>query len=263
MDTSRSTIPTAIAGSATEEPDVDNAVEQLVHSHLALARRIAHRYAGRGVDTDDLCQVAALGLIKAAQRFDPTRGDPFVAYAIPTITGELRRHFRDHGWWIRPPRPVQELRPALAQTEDQLHQLLSRTPTDAEVATDAGVAVAAVKEARVIATCFRPGSIDAPVGIGGQSYASGLDGHDRQVAQADARMAVDALLRELSQADREILRLRFAEDWTQARIAEHLGVSQMQMSRRIKGILDRLRSRLEDASGESGREFALSDASGF
>ena len=226
---------------------------EAVELNLELARGLATRYVGRGIAVDDLIQVAYLGLVQAARRFDPTRETRFVDFAVPTIRGELRKHFRDAGWTIRPPRRFQELQAAIWAAESDLVQDLHRSPTPEEIGEHLDADTADVVEALALDGCFAPSSLDAPAGPDGRlaidSLAVDGDGHD----VADARVVLIPLLRTLKPRDRQIVELRYFQGLTQREIGQVLGVTQMQVSRLLARILRDLR----DAVGE---EFVASAA---
>lgn len=220
--------------------------EELVHHHLPMAHRLAGHYAGRGLATEDVKQVAAMGLVKAARRYDASRGNHFATFAVPTINGELRRHFRDHGWWVRPPRSLQELRPTVANAEAHLRQDLGDTPTDSAIAEYAEVNVAQVREVRQLGTCFTPASIDKKTPDGGAAWADSLSFEDTSMDNVEDRLTLAALLRDLPARDREIVRMRFVEELTQSEIGTCIGVTQMQVSRELTRILGVLREQLTE-----------------
>lgn len=221
-------------------------VEALVSSHLPLAHRLARRYAGRGMNSEDMRQVAAMGLVKAARGFDPKRGGHFPSYAVPTITGELRRHFRDQGWWVRPPRAIQEMRPSVTNAEQVLQQELGRAPTDAELAAEADVDVAQVREVHTLASCFSPRSIDSATAAGGHAPTEVMESEDPAMEQVETRLAVEAALSELPARDQRIIRMRFTDELTQEEIGQRIGVTQMQVSRLLTRILRDLRALLTE-----------------
>jgi RNA polymerase sigma-B factor len=220
--------------------------DRLVEVNLSLANALASRYAGRGVETADLEQVAALGLMAAARRFDPARGDEFLAFAVPTIRGELRKAFRNLGWMVRPPRRLQELQAQIRTSRHQLEQELQRTPRPSELADQLGVGLDEVIEALSIDGCYRPRSLDLPASPDDQATLG-----DRQAVidegfeRAEMHTILDPAMNTLGERDRLILRLRFVEGWTQAQIGEQIGVTQMQVSRLISRILGDLRSVIE------------------
>jgi RNA polymerase sigma-B factor len=222
--------------------------ERAVMANEGLAVGLATRFAGRGIDLDDLVQVAMLGLVLAARRYDPERGSGFSAFAAPTITGELKRHFRDHGWAVRPPRGLQELHHREREATATLQQELQREPTTDEVAVEGGITPDEVRAARGAGERYRSSSLDQPVhddaasSLGEQLADESVDPYERAATLISLRAAMDA---ELDERERRIISLRFGADLTQRQIGERIGVSQMQVSRLITGICRRLRTRLE------------------
>lgn len=218
---------------------------EVVRLNLEVAAAIARRYHGRGIASDDLDQVACLGLVKAVRGFDPTVGQDFLSFAVPTVRGEIRRYFRDAGWTVRPPRSVQELQNRLAGAEALLCQQLGRQPRPAEVAVHLGVPLALVLDSMSATGCFAPMSLDAPGPEGEQDGVRELLGDlDPAFASAEARLALQPLMRDLTDRERTILEMRYFENRTQAEIGAEVGVSQEQVSRLIAAILGRLRARL-------------------
>jgi len=218
-------------------------IERLVVDHLALARHLAMRYRGRGVDDDDLIQTARLALVLAARRFDPDRGD-FVAFAVPTITGEIRRHFRDATWAVRVPRRVQELHRAVRDDIEDTINTLGREPSDRELAASLKVGVGDVRDARRAGNAYRCQSLDAPTRADGSGLGEILpDGHDRCSAIDEYESLLPAI-RRLSPRDARILYLRFFHEATQSQIAASIGVSQMHVSRLLARVLGQLRAEL-------------------
>jgi RNA polymerase sigma-B factor len=226
------------------EQDSQELVRQLIETNAAVARTMASRYRNRGIDLDDLEQVALLGLTKAAQRFDPTAGHDFLSFAVPTIRGELRRHFRDSGWMIRPPRRVQDLQARIAAVQDELSAELGRSPRPTEIAARLGDAVSDVVEALAVDGCFTPTSLDATVGDGSSRLGDLLGDEDRALAWVEAKIMLDPVVKRLSPRDRKIVRLRFYEERTQQEIAEAVGLTQAQVSRVLTRILADLRTNL-------------------
>jgi RNA polymerase sigma-B factor len=217
--------------------------EEVVLRFLPLARQLARRYAGAGEPLDDLVQVASLGLVKAVDRFDPDRAVAFSSFAVPTILGELKRHFRDKGWSVRVPRDLQELARRLDPTQEELGRDLGRAPTPSEVAERLGVSEEEVLEAREAAHAYRAVSLDRPRtddDEGGPAVADAMGGEDPGFRRAEDSATVDQLLRVLAPREREVLRLRFAEDLTQQEIGDRIGVSQMHVSRLIRQAITRL-----------------------
>jgi RNA polymerase sigma-B factor len=217
--------------------------EQVVQRFLPLARQLARRYAGAGEPLEDLVQVASLGLVKAVDRFDPSREVAFSSFAVPTILGELKRHFRDKGWSVRVPRDLQELALRLDRTQEELSRELGRSPTPAEVAERLDVSEEDVLEAREAAHAYRAVSLDRPRtedDDAGPAVADAMGGDDPGFRRAEDAATVDQLLRVLAPREREVLRLRFSEDLTQQEIGDRIGVSQMHVSRLIRQAIARL-----------------------
>lgn len=220
-------------------------IDEVVLLHMRLAESIARRYYGRGIERDDLIQVANLGLVNAAQRFDPDMGKDFVSFAVPTITGEVKRYFRDHGWTVRPPRRVQELHAAISAASSEMSQTLGTSPSPADLAAHLGVDIDDVLEASASHECFTVASIDYR-GTGGEEtpLAETLGDLERGFARAEAVVALAPACRGLRPRDRRILFLRYFRGWTQQEIAQDLGVTQMQVSRLLARILGQLRTQL-------------------
>ncbi|MGN6722003.1 MAG: sigma-70 family RNA polymerase sigma factor [Marmoricola sp.] len=221
-----------------------------VQLNLDMARGLATRYMGRGIPADDLIQVASLGLVQAARRFDPTRGSRFADFAVPTIRGELRKHFRDAGWVVRPPRRIQELQASIWGIEPDLIQELHRAPRPREIADRLGVELDDVVEALALDGCFAPSSLDTPVGPDARPAMDTLAGNDDDLASAEARVMLGPLVKALKPRDRRIVELRYFEGLTQREIGAALGVTQMQVSRLLSRILRDLRSAMEGADIE-------------
>jgi RNA polymerase sigma-B factor len=231
------------------EGDV-TAREQLVERFLPLARQLARRYQRGGEQLDDLVQVASLGLLKAIDRFDPGRETAFSSFAVPTILGELKRHFRDKGWAVRVPRDLQELAVKVDRVADEMSRELGRAPTPAEIGERVGATVEQVLEAREASAAYRAVSLDRPRTEDeddGDSYADAVGEDDPGYRLAEAAATVERLMRVLSDREREVLRLRFAEDLTQSEIGARVGVSQMHVSRLIRQSIARLRDEAERA----------------
>jgi RNA polymerase sigma-B factor len=219
--------------------------EEVVILNMGVARAIAHRYRQRGLNLDDLVQVAYVGLVKAVNGFEPRHERDFLSYAVPTVSGEVKRYFRDFGWTVRPPRRVQELQGQIAKTSNELSQELGRSPRPSEVAIALDVEVDAVIEALAADGCFTPSSLDIPVGEDGSATLGELMHDDSEdFGSAEARIMLGPAVRRLGERDRRILELRFFEGWTQEQIAADIGVTQMQVSRLLSRILQDLRDQL-------------------
>lgn len=220
-------------------------LEAVVEMHLELAHAEAARYRSRGVPLDDLRQVAALALTKAARGFDVTAGHDFLSYAVPTIRGELRKYFRDHGWMIRPPRRIQELQARINLADGELANELGRAPRPVEIAEHLEAPVESVIEALASDGCFVPASLDHPAGGEGLTTLGDLLPYEDDGRSAsEARLVLGPVVRTLSERDRQILDMRFYQGLTQREIATRIGVTQMQVSRLLTRILGQLRSRV-------------------
>ena len=216
---------------------------ELVEIHLPLARAMAFRYAGRSEPVDDLVQVAAIGLIKAVDRFDPGRDLQFSTYAAPTILGEIRRHFRDRTWRIRVTRRLQELSADVNRARGDLNQVLGRSPPVAEIAANLHRSEEEVLEGLDVAAAYTTDSLDDPVG---ENLRRGdlLGQADTGLEGVDLHESLTPLLRRLPERERRIVQLRFYGNRTQSQIATELGISQMHVSRLLARTLAGLRSQL-------------------
>ncbi|MBA3746159.1 MAG: SigB/SigF/SigG family RNA polymerase sigma factor [Solirubrobacterales bacterium] len=219
--------------------------EALTQRYLPLARSIAMRYRRSNEPLEDLMQVASLALVRAIDRFDPNRDIAFSSFAVPTILGEIKRHFRDRTWSVRVPRDLKELALRVDRVVGELAEALHRQPSVAEIATAVGAQDEQVLEALQASQAHRALSFETPRSTGdGDDHTTladsiGMDesGFDR----AEKRATLDALLTTVTAREREVLRLRFDQDMTQAEIGAEVGISQMQVSRTIRQALDRLR----------------------
>lgn len=229
----------------------------LVEAHRGLGLAIARDYSGRGVEDDDLRQVALLGILKAVERFDPERGIPFSAFASRTVNGELKRWFRDRTWTVRPPRAAQERHLEVRSTTERMVQELGRAPTVAELAAALGATQDEILEALEASAAYRGSSLDAPRGGSdepdartlGDTLGTGEQGY----GHSEARVVVADLLETLPEREATIVRLRFYEELTQSEIAERVGISQMHVSRLLRRSLLALREHLGDeALGDEG-----------
>jgi RNA polymerase sigma-B factor len=224
--------------------------EELVERFLPLARQLARRYARPNEPIDDLFQVASMGLLKAIDRFDPARGNAFSTFAVPTIVGELKRYFRDTGWAVHVPRPIQERIGQVNRAMNDLSRDLGRSPTPSELAERLGHSTEEILEAMDAAKAFDAVSLDMPRGDsddGGSAYAETVGTHDERFEMVEYHAVIAPTMAALPDRDRLILRLRFERDLTQSEIAERLGISQMHVSRIIRRSLDRLRTVAEAA----------------
>ncbi|MDC2957734.1 MULTISPECIES: RNA polymerase sigma factor SigF [Streptomyces] len=221
--------------------------DKVVEAWLPMAERLAGRFRNRGESYEDLRQVAALGLVKAVDRYDPERGNAFESYAVPTITGEIKRHFRDHMWTLHVPRRVQDLRNRVRFATQDLTQTVSgRRPTVAEIAEHANMSEEDVLAGLEALESFTALSLDAelPGSEDGYSLSDSLGSSDPALDTVVDREAVAPRLAALPERERAILYMRFFGDMTQSRIAEHLGISQMHVSRLISRCCSRVREQV-------------------
>jgi len=218
---------------------------------MPLVRALASRYAGRGEPLEDLVQVGALGLVKAVDRFDVDRGVEFSSYAVPTIVGEIRRHFRDKAWAMHVPRRIKELSVRLSRVLDELTTELGRSPTVAELAEAAGAEEEEVIDALDSAHAYSTRSLHAPFEEGGDdSLAEKLGEEELGYRDVEDGSIVATGLDALDERERRIVELRFFDEMTQSQIAAEVGISQMHVSRLLRRALVKMRGRIEEVSGE-------------
>lgn len=214
-----------------------SARDELVERFLPLARKLARRYSGAREPFEDLLQVASLGLVKAVDRFDSSRGTAFSSFAVPTILGELKRYFRDLGWAVHVPRGAQERAVKVEEAHQQMSARTGRAPTVTELAEYLEFSVEEVLDALETSRAHHAASLDAPYDDGegdGGTVVDAFGAEDPELRMADARVTVGTAARQLSDREREVLALRFVHDLTQTQIAERIGVSQMQVSRILR-----------------------------
>ena len=226
-----------------EDHDV-RARDALIERFLPLARKLARRYAGSNEPYDDLVQVASLGLVKAVERFDPTRGFAFSSFAVPTIVGELKRYFRDSAWALHVDRSAQELARKIADARREVSLRQGRSPTVPELAEYLEISEEAVLDGLQTNEAYDTVSLDAPRAGSdeeAENRLEGLGGQDDRLDLVDDQATVFAAAQHLPERERRILYLRFGEDLTQAEIARRIGVSQMQVSRLLRKSVQRLR----------------------
>lgn len=234
---------TSSSGRSTQATSTTRSSDELALRNLSLAESVARRYYRHDAARDeDLLQVAYIGLVKAARRYDPAKGDAFAAFAVPTISGEIKRHLRDNGWFIRPPRAVQELRARVRDATPELVQRLGRAPGAAEMAVELGVTTAQVEEAVACQQNITAASLDVRVGADQNDTLGDLiaDEHD-DAQRSEAAAILWSGSRALTPRERRVVQLRWFEDRTQQEIAREIGVTQMQVSRILSKTLDRLR----------------------
>ncbi|MEW2328635.1 SigB/SigF/SigG family RNA polymerase sigma factor [Micromonospora chersina] len=226
-----------------DDPERARLRARVIKANLPMARRLARRYTGRGEPYEDLAQVGALGLIKAVDGYDTNRGVPFASYAIPTILGGIRRHFRDTAWAIRVPRSAQELSARVPEARGRLGQQCGRQPTDGELADHLEVTVAQLVAAVAAVAVYRLPSLNEPrPGADGVERLELIAAADPGYAAVDDRLTLRPLLAALPPRERRILTMRFYGDLTQAQIATRVGLSQMHVSRLLTHSLAQLRT---------------------
>ena len=233
---------------------------QLIERFLPLARSLARRYERGSEPLEDLVQVASVALVKAIDRYDPARGYAFSSFAVPTIAGELKRHFRDHTWMVRPPRGIQEVTLRVEGALARLTQQLDRSPTTSELAAAVDVGDEQILEAMQARSARGALSLHAPQGEPGEAMTlqDTLGAEDPDIERAEQRAQLDRLMTEISPRAREMLRMRFEEDMTQAEIGAAIGISQMQVSRILRQTISKLRE-IADQDPVAG-ELALAGA---
>ena len=233
-----------------EEGDTD-AREKLVMSHLNLVRFLANKFKNRGEPLDDLMQVGYLGLLKAIDGFDPSRGLEFTTYATPTILGEIKRHFRDKGWSVRVPRRLQELSAKVNQATDTLTTTLQRSPRIEEIAEYLDASVDDVLEAMESSSAYSSVPLEGTGSADNDDAPWIIDRYateDADLNLTDDRVLIEDALETLSPREREVIELRFREGMTQIEMAERLGISQVQVSRLLRRTLKKIQDKI-DPSG--------------
>jgi|SoimicmetaTmtLPB_FD_contig_41_8135145_length_1384_multi_3_in_0_out_0_1 RNA polymerase sigma-B factor len=217
-------------------------LNDLVVLNMPVARSVARKFSGRGCAVEDLEQTACIALIRAARDFEPGRGHHFLAYAVPCISGSVKKYFRDSGWTVRPPRPVQELQNRLEAVARVIDPATGSEPTQARLAELLGVEERAIDEALKARGCFTPTSLDLgvgdddPIALGDLLVAP----EDGAIEAVEARVVLAPALARLSAADRSVLSMRFVEERTQQQMAEELGTTQPAVSRLLSRILDEM-----------------------
>jgi RNA polymerase sigma-B factor len=226
-----------------------DARNRIVEAHRDVAEYYLKRYARRGVEADDLRQVALLAIVRAVDRFDPAHGVEFSTFASRTVEGEFKRYFRDRTWTVRPPRRAQELHLELRRAEEELAQRLGRSPTVAELAREVGDSIDHVLEALEAGVAHQGASLDQAPGASDDSDAAVLADrvlatHEQGYGRVDQAIVLQDVLAELDERDRTIIKMRFFENRTQEAIAQEMGVSQSYLSRILRRVLLDLRARL-------------------
>jgi RNA polymerase sigma-B factor len=224
------------------------AEDAIVLRHLDLVDGLVRHLGGGFRDQSDLRQVGCIGLMHAVRRFDPHRGDNFVSFAVPTISGEIKRYLRDNGWFIRPPRRMQELRQAVSSAVPDLAQQLQREPTVSDLAGYLHAPRARVAEAVGTRTSLHPVSLDAGLADDETTIGATIGAVDDRLERADLRLSLRGALATLTPRERRIVYYRFIEERTQQEIAAEIGVTQMQVSRLLTKIMGRLQAQLENVA---------------
>lgn len=235
------------AGLDPDDPRRETLRDELVTGYLPVAQHIARRFNHRGEPLDDLVQVATVGLINAIDRFDPVKGGEFFSFAVPTISGEVRRHFRDQSWSMRVPRRLKDMHVSINGAVSELSQTLGRAPKPSEIATHLDLPVSEVLEGLEAADAYRSSSLDEMLSSEDGSATVGelVGDADAELDRVDYRESLRPLLTELAPRERTIVMLRFFGNRTQTQIASEVGISQMHVSRLLAQTLARLRNRLD------------------
>ncbi|WP_457208662.1 sigma-70 family RNA polymerase sigma factor [Nocardioides sp. P5_C9_2] len=218
--------------------------DEIIRLNLVVATQEARRYERRGIDPEDLRQVACLALVKAVRRYDPALATDFLGYVVPCIRGELRRWFRDTGWVVRPPRSIQELQARVTRVSGELTQELGRSPRPSDIAARLGVPTERIEEAVSAHAGYSVDSLDATTEDSERPLAATLVHHEAGFSQVEARSVVAPLVRRLGAREQRILELRYLHDATQGEIGADIGVTQTQVSRLMTGINRQLRDEL-------------------
>jgi len=237
-----------LQGTTEDSADYIAQRDAIIERCLPLADHIARRFEGKGEARDDLLQVARIGLINAVKRFDVEMGSDFASFAVPTIMGELRRHFRDNSWSVKVPRRMKELHLQIGTASAEMSQRLGRAPTATELATELGIDRDEVLDGLMAGSSYKTTSIDGSAGSGSDdrpSLAETLGDVDPGLENVEYREALRPLLEELPERERTVLVLRFFESMTQSQIAAKVGISQMHVSRLLAKTLAQLREKLE------------------
>ena len=232
------------AGLPADHPDRIALRNKLVTGYLPVVQHIARRFAGRGEPVDDLEQAGTVGLLNAVDRFEPDRGIDFLSYAVPTITGEVRRHFRDRTWSMRVPRRLKDLQSSINGAVGPLSQELNRAPRPSEIAARLGISTEEVVEGLDAQQAYRSTSLDELVSGADTALTDTLGSVDAELDKVEYRQTLAPLLDELPERERTILVLRFFGNMTQTQIADRVGISQMHVSRLLAQTVAGLRRRM-------------------
>ncbi|WP_067814714.1 SigB/SigF/SigG family RNA polymerase sigma factor [Nocardia inohanensis] len=226
--------------------------DEIIRRCLPLGEHIARRYTGRGVEYEDLAQIAAVGVVLAVDRFDPANGASFLSFAIPTVTGEVKRYFRDSTWAVRVPRRIKEIQQRLTTVVPELAQRLGHQPTARELAAHLEVDLFEITQALIASNCYTTDSLDAPAATSGEQTLAPIDRmatEDPGYALIEDSMAAGPLLATLGERERTMLIMRYGQNKTQSEIARVLGVSQMHVSRLLARTLVEIRERALQSEG--------------
>ena len=236
----------ARVAATADESERSRLRSQIVELNVEIARSIALRYRSRGEQLEDLEQVACLGLVQAVSRYDPSFGKHFLTFAVPTITGEVKKHFRDRAWTVRPPRRIQDLQGRISAAVPDLQQQMHRSPTPEQMAQHLDEPLEDVIEALSADGCFLPSSLDRPVASEHGAAALGdlIGAADPDLERAEAHLSLIPAVNSLTEEDRRIIELRFFHDLSQIQIAEQLGTNQMRVSRALARILTTMRTQI-------------------
>lgn len=227
---------------------------RVVDANMPVAEAVAARYRRRGLSSEDLQQAAYEGLCKAVHRFDPAQAEDLLTFAVPTIRGEVQRYFRDHSWVVRPPRRLQELSAQVRSLREEVEQELGRAATTAELAERLRIDERTCEEALQASAAMHATSLDAPVGPAGTARISDLLGEGDRLERVDDHLVLRPLVAALGPREQQLLHLRFVEERSQAEIGEVLGVTQTQVSRLLRKVLDDLRRALDARDALDPRE---------
>ncbi len=242
------------AAEVTDPAERDRILDDVVLANMGVARSIASRYRSRGIASEDLEQVANAALVRAVHEYDDHLAADFLAYAVPSIRGELRRYFRDNGWMVRPPRRIQEIQSRVVEARDRLRVETGGPGTEEAIAQELGVSREDVVEALCAEGCFAPVSLDSPAGDGSSTSLGDAMPHPHDaegISAAEARVMLRPVVRRLSAREQALLRLRYFDDRTQQQIADEFGVTQTQVSRLLSKVLRDLRDSLLDSPPDS------------
>jgi RNA polymerase sigma-B factor len=222
--------------------------ERIIVAYLGLADRLADRYRGnKAMPLEDLRQTARLGLVKAVDRYEPDRANPFVPYAVATVVGEIKRYLRDASWRLRVPRGIKDLALRLCRAIDELPQVLGHSPTIAELAEHLQTSEEEVLEALEVAQTRSAPSLDQPAGEDGDAVLGDFVTDHRPIEEAENLIVLPELVARLPEREQQIIRMRYVDELTQDEIAASIGISQMHVSRLLRRAIDRMRAQLVEA----------------